>query len=547
MNRSTRLFDYRQPIRFFDTLLLAGAILLVSGCGGGSGGGNTTTGYTTNPGGTPVPIKVDTAAEIAQVSDADYNKNVNGLITGATLQHWIDNWKTNRPAGITGRLIILQINNGPTGKEYITPNPSQGILTYRIISDTSANSRLVMSRFNGVTTTRAMVLDGTHMDKFLHDYGIDPTQDMIVFAMGTGGNFPNMQMGRGWYLFRYWGVTSSHLAVLDGGASSALVMNQSYLGSTATCDETSTAATTSPPTPAPDGSIPTSLLTGTTSTYDATTGKLTNSCSLPDSGWISVKNLPQDNTILQATLGDMVKAAEGQPNTFIWDARSKGEYTAAENVKQDSNGNNTTYLGIDFRNGDAKQGHPYGAFNLSFNYLLKSDGSYRYKDKAILQKYLNGGQADGVSGSEFISGVIPGVANPVGAGNAYHPGQTIITYCETTYRAMITGIAAGVVLGLPVRFYDGAMVEWNSMAHVKDRNSQYILPANSPWRTDTTRSVFVYNTPTGIAPRQVGAPYATHANAIILADKAYKRGEAPTGGGNTGGSSVPLPPNPCGG
>jgi len=226
MNRSTRLFDYRQPIRFFGTLLLAGAILLVSGCGGGGGYHyrlyHKSRGHSGSDQGR-------TAAEIAQVSDADYNKNVNGLITGAT-QHWIDDWKTNRPAGITGRLIILQINNGPTGKEYITPNPSQGILTYRIISDTSANSRLVMSRFNGVTTTRAMVLDGTHMDKFLHDYGIDPTQDMIVFAMGTGGNFPNMQMGRGWYLFRYWGVTSSHLAVLDGGASSALVMEPELSG-----------------------------------------------------------------------------------------------------------------------------------------------------------------------------------------------------------------------------------------------------------------------------------------------------------------------------
>ncbi len=535
MNRSTRLFDYRRSIRFFSVLLLAGAALLAGGCGGGE---NNNTGYVTTPGGNPVAIKINTAAEIAQVSDADYNKNVNGLITGATLQGWIDNWKKNRPAGITGRLIILQINNGPSGKEYITPKPTQNVFTYRIISDTSTSSRLVMSRSNGVTTTRAMVLDGPTMDKFLHDYDIDPTQDMIVFAMGTGGNFANMQMGRGWYLFRYWGVTSSHIAVLDGGASSTLVMSQSYLGSVATCDETSIAATTNSGVAAADGSIATSLLTGPTATYDGTTGKLTNGCSLPASGQISVKNLVQDNTALQATLEDVMNVVKGQAKAFIWDARSPNEYGATQGAITG------TYLGIDFRNGGAKQGHPAGAVNLNFvNLLMTSDGSYRYKDKAKLQKYLDGQTVDGAEFLRYDAGSLVAV----GAGKAYQSGETIITYCETTYRAMITGIAAGVVLGLPVRFYDGAMVEWNTLANVQDKNGQDILPADSPWRTDTTaRSVFAYNTQTAVATRQIDDPYAAHANAIILADKAYKRGTT-TGSGGGGASSVPLPPNPCGG
>ncbi len=538
MNRSTRLFDYRRPARFFSLLLLAGVALLAGGCGGG---GNTNTGYATSPGGDPVAIKVNTAAEIAQVSNADYNKNVNGLITGATLQGWIDNWKKNRPSGITGRLIILQINRKDpiSGNEYyITPKPTQGVFTYSIISDTSAKSRLVMSRSNGVTTTRAMVLDGASMDKFLHDYGIDPTQDMIVFAMGVGGYFANMQMGRGWYLFRYWGVASSHLAVLDGGANSTAVMNPSYLGSTATCDETSVAATTSPATTAADGSIATSLRTGSTiAAYDATTGKLTDSCSLPESGQVSVKNLPQDNTALQATLEDVMNVVKGQATAFIWDARSTGEYGATQGVKTGP------YLGIDFRNGGAKQGHPKGALNLRYKFLLMTDGSYRYKPKATLQSYMDGNLVDG---GQFLS-YNAGSLVPVGAGKAYQSGETIITYCETTYRAMITGIAAGVVLGLPVRFYDGAMVEWNAMVNFPDKNGQPILPADSPWRTDTaSTSVFAYNTNTAIAPRQIDDAYAAHANAIILADKAYKRGTT-SGSGAGGGSSVPLPPNPCGG
>ncbi len=532
MNKSSRLFDYRQPIRFFSFLLLAGAALLASGCGGGSE--DTTTGYATIPGSDPVPIKVNSAAEIAQVSDADYNKNVNGLITGATLQKWIDDWKKNRPAGITGRLIILQINRGPSGKEYITPKSTQDVFTYSIISDTSAKSRLVMSRSNGVTTTRAIVLDGASMDKFLYDYGIDPRKDMIVFAMGTGGNFANMQMGRGWYLFRYWGVTASHLAVLNGGASNTAVMNQSYLGSVASCDETSTAATTSPATTAADGSIATSLLTGPAAIYSS--GSLTNGCSLPSSGQVSVKNLVDDNTILQATLEDVMNVVKGKAKAFIWDARSSNEYAATQNAVSG------TYLGIDFRNGGSKQGHPAGAVNLNFvNLLITSDSSYRYKDKATLQKYLDGQTVDGAEFLRYSAGSLV----PVGAGKAYQSGQTIITYCETTYRAMVTGIASAVVLGLPVRFYDGAMVEWNTMANVQDKNGQFILPADSPWRTDTTaRSLFAYNAQTAVATRQIDDAYATHANAIILADKAYKRGKSTASSG--GGASVPLPPNPCG-
>ena len=135
----------------------------------------------------------------------------------------------------------------------------------------------------------------------------------------------------------------------------------------------------------------------------------------------------------------------------------------------------------------------------------------------------------------------------VGAGMAYQPGDTIYTYCETTFRAMITGVAAGVILGKPIRFYDGAMVEWHSLSNATAVNGLPILPADSPWRTDlASRSYFVYaDSSANIATRTIVNPYATSADAIIVADKAYKRGGASGTGGT--GSSAPLPPNPCGG
>ena len=477
MNTWLKVSRHPRSGGMMGSLLLAGVLL--AGCGGE----DTTTGYVDVPGSDPVPIVVNTPAQIAQVSADDYDDNVNGLITGATLQRWIDDWQSNRPAGITGRLIILQINNGPEGKEYITPKPEEGVLTYSIPS-----SRLTMYRSNGVTTTRSMVPDGAAMDSFFTDYGIDPRQDMLVCAMGTGGNSPAMSMGRCWYMLRYWGVAREHLAQLNGGASNANVMDQSYLGSVVTCDEGDSDA------------------------------------CLPRSGWVSVRNLPQDNTALQATMGDVIDVVEGRASAFIWDARNQAQY-----------------LGTGFQNSNARAGHPRGSVQLDYtNMLISSDNSYRYKPKAQLAAYLNG---ETVDGAEFV-GYDSGAVIPLGVGNAYQPGETLISYCETTFRAMITGTAAGVVLGLPVRFYDGAMVEWNSMSHIQDKNGQFILPADSPWRTDTlARSVFEYSTGT-IEPRLIDDPYAANTNAIIQADKAYKTGSSSAGGDSSGGG---LPSNPCGG
>lgn len=488
---STQLRASRWPQSGFTAGVFLLAAVGLAGCGGG--GEDSTVGYVTVPGGEPTRIVINSPAQIAQVSADNYDDNVNGVISGTTLMRWIDDWATNRPAGITGRLIILQVSNGPAGNEYITPNPAGGVLTYSVPS-----SRLTMSRSNGVTTTRSMVPDGAAMDAFLSDYGIDPTKDMLVCAMGTGSGGNAMSMGRCWYMLRYWGVEANHLAQLNGGANSALVMDPAYLGPTASCEEA-----------------------------------VSDTC-LPRSGYFSVRGLPQDNTALQATLSDVIDLVDGRASAFLWDAR-----------------NGPQYLGTGFQNSNSRAGHPNGAVLLDYsNLLMSADGSYRYKDKASLAAYLNGETVDGAEfGTDNNAG---GAVIPLGAGNAYQGGD-IITYCETTFRAMITGTAAGVILGKPVRYYDGAMVEWNSMTGDSTNGRVTstglpILPHDSPWRTDTrARSWYLYSTTT-VTPRQIDDPYyqrdeaRPRADAIILADKNYKRG----GGGDDIGGAV-LPPSPCGG
>jgi 3-mercaptopyruvate sulfurtransferase SseA len=442
--------------------------------------------------------KFNSPAEIAQESAADYNDNVNGLITANTLKGWIDNWSTNRPAGISGKLVILQTADGPEGYQYIKPNNTD-VFTYTV-----GSSEWIETRSNGVIETRSMVPSGRSMDTFLAKYDIDPRKDMVVCAMGTGGAGQAMRMGRCWYMLRYWGAQKEHLAVLNGG--------NGWIGAN----------------------------TSLNSSYFSTAGS-----AISWSGSTSVADLKENNFALQATVEDLMNAVPTQDENllgdgiFVWDARSDIEYSPTE-------------FPTHFRNGGSTQGHPNSALLLPYSTLLDANAGYTFKSKDQLQAYLNGyTDAEG-------NGFIDNTMQPVGYGRAYQPGDTIYTYCETTFRAMITGIASTVVLGLPTRFYDGAMVEWHSLSNVVASDGNPILPADSPWRTDLSSysNFMVAADPAEVDPRSITNAYAASANAIINADKAYKgiavsggttadAGTAATGGSSSGGSSIPA--NPCGG
>lgn len=481
--------------------LCLGALFL-AGCSGSEDTSNGGTG-----------IVVNTPAAIAQESADDYDANVNGLITGATLKRWKDDWLNQRPAGITGKLVILQASAGPAGSEYIKPNGTT-VFTYL-----SPSSEWIQTRSNGVIETQSMVPDGPTMDALLKKYNIDPQRDMIVAAMGTGSNPNAMAQGRIWYALRYWGVDKKNLAILSGG-------NQWLNGTSMTAADFQATASTA-----------------------------------PNSGTASVKNLPVDNTALQATLQDMLAVLPSSDTNvlndgvFIWDARSLGQYAAGERVElgedtdPDTAGTqacasayctptNTANYMWTFQNGGSRQGHPWGALQLQYTHMLDPAAGYSYRPKATLAAYLNGDVA--ANGIGFVDASY----QPVGAGNAYRPGDVVYAYCETTFRAMITGVVSGVILGKPTRFYDGAMVEWHSLSHLQDQLGNYILPHDSPWRTDVKSFFRPAANMSLVAPRTITDAYSRHANAIIYADKQYKTQAA---GGSSGGAGGGLPANPCGG
>ena len=442
---------------------------------------------------------INEPAQIAQVSADDYDNNVNGLITGATLAKWIENWPANRPAGVSGKLVILQhapdtSNEGVNA--YIKPD-GENVFTYHATEWTETRS-------NGVIETGTMVPSGRAMDTFLAKYDIDPSRDMIVCAQGAAGAGSAMRAGRCWYMFRYWGTSKNNLAQLNGG-NSWLAENTSLEFSAS-------------------GSTP------------------------PFTGSASVKDLVENNFSLKASVGDMMDVVPSQDanflgdGVFIWDARGENEYNGTQ-----FNGPTATI-----------QGHPNGALLLPYANLFiggtgcASEGC-RFKSKAEIEDYMAGDTDTGDIG--FVDGTL----QAVGYGRAYQQGDVIYTYCQTTMRAMITGFASAAILGLPTRFYDGAMVEWNSLSSIPDSSGTGALPWDSKWRTDKLDiSNFLQNPNSDNAvPPAIVNPYATSSDAIYREDMTYKgfsvdgsSGSSNTDSGennNTSdGGGVTPPSNPCG-
>lgn len=460
--------------------LVAATTIILAGCTGTEDGVTLVDSTVTLP-------EMASPASLTTTSAASYDDNIYGLITGATLDNWINGlggWPDNKPAGLAAdsKLIILQSGVGEVGSEYITSDPGNGVFTYLAPMVNEVRS-------NGVVQTKSMVPSGEMMDIFLSKYNIDPSKDMVVCAQGKASTGGAMGVGRCWYTFRYWGMLKGQVAVLNGG-------NEWNTG-------------------APN-------LLAMSSTADIP----------PETGTASVKDLPAINFALQATLEDMINIIPAtdtnvlDDGVFIWDARGIPEYSP----KSDA----------DFRSGPT-QGHPNGALELNFTSLLIPGEGWRFKDKADLEGYMAGTTPGFVDATEQLVGE-----------NGYQDGDTIYTYCETTYRAMVTGFATAAILGLPTRFYDGAMTEWHALSAVEDSNGELLMPVNSPWRTDTVdRSFYVLKSVAVDPPTTSGVitdAYAGSAQNIIIEDLAYKGIIVDTGSSTDDGSSGGAPvPNGCGG
>lgn len=122
-----------------------------------------------------------------------------------------------------------------------------------------------------------------------------------------------------------------------------------------------------------------------------------------------------DNSVIAEL--DTVKAALGNPNVKIWDARSAEEYAG-------------------MKSSSARAGHIPGAVNLDWLDIMDRTRNLRLLPLDALQQKLS----------------------KVGI----NPGNEIITHCQTHHRSGLTYLAAKA-LGYDVKAYHGSWGEWGNL------------------------------------------------------------------------------------
>lgn len=120
------------------------------------------------------------------------------LITAATLAEWIGNGSVNRTSG-DDRVILLDV--GSSG--YSTTGHIPG-------AQNVGGTEIYQTRKEGPAADVNMVLDGAHMDAFVHGHGIDGGTTVVFTSSSI------LNATRAYWMFRYWGFPKEMLKVVDG-------------------------------------------------------------------------------------------------------------------------------------------------------------------------------------------------------------------------------------------------------------------------------------------------------------------------------------------
>ena len=388
-------------------------------------------------------LTTSTPADLIDVSAADYADNQHGLITGARLKSWVEGWAAQRPAGVTGKLVILQVvPSVATSKVHVAEN-ANGVFSYLL-----PQAELLQVRDNGLSQIEAEIPSGLATDALLKKYGIDVTRDFVVLTfeqLPAEGSTPAtansivQSVGRAWLTLRYWGYPRERVAILNGSVNWNAT-NQAL--------PLSSAAAIAP----------------------------------PENGTSSVRDLRVDNTQLVIPLGELLSTLKGETGTWplsklrVVDARGGAE--ALGLLKATSTGKTDcpsyTNTGNNTRCSPPFEGRIKGAKSVPWpNFLQSAAEGFRFLSKA-----------DAKAAFDTLSG--------------YQPGDLTIQYCRTNMRSMVTGVVAAVVLGYPTRFYDTSFIEWSHLAYGPTAKKR-ILPETSSFRTDLP-SLTEHATVTGYTP-----------------------------------------------
>lgn len=433
-------------------------------------------------------VRTNGAVDLAVASKDNYDDNEFGLVTATTIKRWRTDWANQKPASITGNLIILQSSQGATvGQEFI--KPTAGVYVYDWPNGGGTDINFRQKRNNGLfENVQTGLPDGERTDRFLTLYGIDLSKDLVVFAAGKDTNAGTaaspkgstyQTLGRGLYWLRYWGAEANHVAVLDGPIDTQF-----------SAAELTAVGTESTP---------------------------------PNNGTFSVKSFKNvDNSVLVQPVENVIKIVRN-PNAhgvtgltssvFISDARHNTTSTEREFVGT-ADGTNAGEVEVGKK--ALTEGHLKGAFFAPWLQVV-DQATGRFKSKAAIAALWNTPNGWGHAENASASG--------------YQEGQTFLHYCRTNARSMVTGLSTFVILGKPTVFYENSFIEWNGLSANHPDPAKRTLPADSPFATDTA-DLTVSTGGTGGGPtfnaanaanyKTVVNPNATTSRQTLIDDWAYK-------------------------
>ncbi len=444
--------------------IIASSVLFFAGCGSsswreGSCCDNTQSNGATTP---TISTTTDTTAN-------SYEKFQSGVISANTLSKYIDNWSSNKPKNVTGRLVIIQAGATSSGK-FLKSNGND-IVTYQIPAGGACDPSYM--RHDGVSNVPGSLLEGRMMDGMINTFHLDPEKDFVLFAVGKGSTSMRDVIRSMWSM-NYWGWDHDRLAILNGS------VDYDFSASSGLSDYLVATASTSPATP---------------STF-------------------SMKTLKKDRSNLHVYMDDMMKIAalDDKKGYFIADARGTKEFTGAKKSKAADKNCGENH---DQQCYSPYQGHIRDAVDFPYTDLLirddqsedingdgevnKDDASFKFKSPLELEKLY--------------------------AQKGYKKGDKIITYCRTGRKATLIAWTSNMVLDYDVAMYDGSWIQWGEMANREDVNGSTILSADSKWIPDDAK----YSVNLGYTDpidTQSAAPYdikpdANSAQEIKVTDQAY--------------------------
>jgi len=189
-----RIFSEMKSLRY-ALLAFAATALLLGGCSGGGGSDYDAPEINQTPDGSAyVAPQLTVTAPLA-----GHTQNV--LIDAAILKGWMDQGLVNKAFG-SERVVLLSVSDAT--------NYGAGHIPEAQLWSTSEQ---VMNRVEGPVETVNMVLTGTAMDEMLQKHAIDGNTTVVLTAHTGQATF---QVGRAYFLLRYWGFPKERIKVLDG-------------------------------------------------------------------------------------------------------------------------------------------------------------------------------------------------------------------------------------------------------------------------------------------------------------------------------------------